>query len=91
MGVTYFAASVDDADTNKRFAESLDLNYPILSDPEKKVAATYGVLNEPSGYARRWTFYIDEGGIIRHIDRDVRPSDAGEVVVKRLNELGLAE
>ncbi len=35
--VAYFAASVDDAETNKKFAESLELDYPILSDPDKKV------------------------------------------------------
>ena len=30
----YFTASVDDAETNNKFAESLGLDYPILSDPE---------------------------------------------------------
>ena len=49
--VAYFAASVDDAKTNKEFAESLELDYPILSDPDKKVAEAYGVLR--SGYAAR--------------------------------------
>src|SRR3954463_3700089 len=28
-GVAYFTASVDDADTNAKFAKSLDLDYPI--------------------------------------------------------------
>ena len=46
--VAYFAASVDDAETNKKFAESLELDYPILSDPDKKVAEAYGVLRSGS-------------------------------------------
>ena len=54
--VAYFAASTDDAETNKRFAESLDADYPILSDPDKKVAGAYGVLMPERGFANRWTF-----------------------------------
>ncbi len=91
FGITFFAASVDDAETNKKFAESLDANYPILSDPEKKVAAAFGVLNDSGQYARRWTFYIDKEGIIRFVDRDVNPSNAGTAIVEKLKELGLTE
>ncbi len=36
LGVAYFTASVDTPEYNKKFAESLDLDYPILSDPSKK-------------------------------------------------------
>ena len=65
--MAYFAASVDDSETNKKFAESLDLDFPILSDPEKKVATAYGVLQ--GGYAARHTFYIGPDGKILHVDR----------------------
>ncbi len=85
--MAYFAASVDDAETNKRFAESLDLNYPILSDPDKKVAEAYGVLSE-RGFARRWTFYINREGYIEYIDKEVNPGDHGRAVVEKLTELG---
>ena len=34
--VAYFMASVDDAETNKKFAEQEQVNFPFLSDPEKK-------------------------------------------------------
>jgi len=53
--VRYFAASVDSVDTNTRFAQSLGVDYPILSDPGKQVARAYGVL-WAGGYASRWTF-----------------------------------
>ncbi len=57
--VAYFTASVDDAETNKKFAESLGLDFPILSDPEKDTAKEFGVLNE-RGMASRWTALISE-------------------------------
>jgi len=34
---------VDDAETNKKFAQSLAADYPLLSDPTKQVAKAYGV------------------------------------------------
>ena len=67
-GFRIFAASVDGVDANRRFAESLGLTYPVLSDPTKATARAYGVL-APSGYASRWTFYIGADGIILDIDK----------------------
>ena len=48
LDVAYFTASVDTPEENKKFAESLDLDYPILSDPDKSVAKAYGVLMSAS-------------------------------------------
>ena len=85
--MAYFAASVDDPETNKKFAESLDLDYPILSDPETTVAEAYGVLRD--GYAARHTFYIGSDGKILFVDREVNPRTAGKDVAARLKELGV--
>src|SRR5438093_1553104 len=65
LHVAYFTASVDAPEQNKKFAESLQLDYPILSDPDKTVATAYGVVHEGRPVAERWTFYIDKEGIIR--------------------------
>ena len=83
MGVSVFAASVDSADTNARFAESLGIGYPILSDPTKEVARAYGVL-APSGYASRWTFFIGADGRILDIDKKVSAASHGRDVVAKL-------
>jgi peroxiredoxin Q/BCP len=83
--VAYFAASTDDAETNKKFAESLGLDYPILSDPTKQTAKAYGVLQ--GDYANRHTFYIDRDGKILYVDREVKPQSAGDDVLKRLADL----
>ena len=83
----YFAASVDDAETNKKFAEHVEADYPILSDPEKKVATAYGVVDGQHPLAARWTFYIGPDGKIRAFDEKVSPPTAGADVVKKLEEL----
>ena len=82
----YFAASVDSPDANRKFAESLGVRYPILSDPTKEVARAYGVLAR-SGYASRWTFYIGADGRILEIDKKVSPSSHGADVARRVREL----
>ena len=82
-----FAASVDDAATNKKFAESVEADYVILSDPDKKAATEYGVVNDQRPLAYRWTFYIGADGRIIDIDQKVSPSTAGADVLKRLDAL----
>jgi peroxiredoxin Q/BCP len=86
--IAYFAASVDDVQTNHKFAEELQVNYPILSDLDKSVAKEYGVLAPGGGYAQRWTFYIDKTGKIARIDKQVSPQTSGADLLKNLKELG---
>jgi peroxiredoxin Q/BCP len=81
---------VDDAKTNKEFAEHVGADYPILSDPGKEVATAYGVLGR-IGMASRWTFYIAPDGKIIHIDKSVKTSTAGADVAAKLGELGVAK
>src|SRR5258706_11127671 len=59
----YFMISVDTLDDNKGFAEKEKADFPLLSDPTKKTADAYGVLNQ-AGLANRWTFYISRDGTI---------------------------
>jgi peroxiredoxin Q/BCP len=87
--VHYFTASVDDAETNKKFAESLSADYPILSDPAKTTASAYGVVTAERQLAYRWTFYIGPDGKVLYVDKAVAPPTAGADVVKRLGELGV--
>jgi len=87
--VRYFAASVDTPETNAEFAASLELDYPILSDPTREVARAYGVLGK-SGFASRWTFYIGIDGRILEVDRTVSASRHGQDVAAKLAALGVA-
>ena len=90
--VTYFMASVDPIEGekgNKAFAESQKADFPLLSDPTKKTAEAYGVLN-PRGVASRWTFYIGKDGTITHIDKAVKPATSAEDMAAKLGELKVA-
>jgi peroxiredoxin Q/BCP len=86
----YFTASCDTPEDNKKFAESLELDFPILSDPTKSNATAFGVLGK-GGNATRWTFYIDKDGKIAHIDRTVKTETHGKDVAAKLAELGVAK
>jgi peroxiredoxin Q/BCP len=75
--VAYFMASVDTPEKNADFAKQEEANFPMLSDPDKKVAAEYGVLGG-RGTANRWTFYIGPDGKIQFIDKTVN-TQVGEL------------
>jgi peroxiredoxin Q/BCP len=90
--VTYFMASVDKLEGekgNKAFAETMKADFPMLSDPDKKTAEAYGVLNQ-RGFANRWTFYIDKNGNIAAIEKMVRPATSAEDMIAKLGELKVA-
>lgn len=86
--------SVDDPETNKKFADEHQADFPLLSDPARNVATAYGVLPPPNPArpdaplrARRWTFYIGADGKIILIDKMVRTGTAGEDLAAKLAEL----
>jgi lipoyl-dependent peroxiredoxin subunit C len=61
--------STDAIETHLRFVESdeaySNLQYPLFSDTDKTMSASYGVLLEEPGIALRGTFVIDPEGILR--------------------------
>jgi len=89
--VAYFTASNDKPEANKKFAESLSVDYPILSDPDSSVATSYGVFNPERKAALRWTFYIGANGKILAIDKAVKTDTHGADVAAKLGELGVAK
>jgi len=89
FNVAYFAASCDDAETNKKFAESLGLDYPILSDPKFSLSGPLGVTDAAQQRPRRWTIYISKEGKILHIDKSVKTMTHGADVAAKLKELGV--
>lgn len=89
--VAYFTASTDPAEKNKEFAKSLDVDYPILSDPKGKVATAYGIYNAERDIASRTTFIIDKNGKIAAIDAGVKTETHGADVAAKLKELGVEE
>lgn len=86
--VAYFGASVDDPETNRRFAAYIRIDFPILSDPDKRVARAYGVMTT-AGFPARWTFYIGTDGRILAIDKHVRTSTHGADIAAALDSMKL--
>jgi len=84
--VAYFMASVDTPERNLEFARVTEADFPLLSDPAKTVATSYGVLGG-RGNANRWTFYIGPDGKIQYIEKQVNAARAGEDVLAKLAEL----
>jgi peroxiredoxin len=71
-GAQLLGVSVDSSYSLKAFAQTYNLQFPLLSDFNKKVVKLYGVLQDPwvglgyKGAAKRATFVIDNRGMIRH-------------------------
>lgn len=80
--------SLDDPEKNRAFAESLETQQTLLSDPTGDVARAYGVAGFGGLFAKRWTFYIDREGVIREIDKNVKVGSAGQDIARQLGELG---
>ncbi|MEH6610631.1 MAG: redoxin domain-containing protein [Halioglobus sp.] len=85
--VAYFMASTDPLDKTIAFAESLEADFPLLSDASTETANDYGVL--VSGIARRHTIYIGSDGKILKVDSQVTPASSAEDMVATLAELGI--
>jgi len=86
--VKYFMISVDTLEDNTKFAQMHEADFPILANPDKKVAEAYGVLGR-LGFASRWTFYIGPDGRILDIDKSVKAATSGEDMVAKLTTLGV--
>jgi peroxiredoxin Q/BCP len=80
--------SLDTPEKNREFAESLGAKHVLLSDPSGETARAYGVAGIGGLFAKRWTFYVDPGGVIREIDRNVATATAGQDMARKLGELG---
>ena len=92
-GITVIGVSPDGLKSHKRFKEKYNLNFILLSDPDKRVAEMFGAYGEKKSYGKvtkgiiRSTFYI-ENGTIKKAWRNVRAKGHVERILK---ELGLTE
>jgi peroxiredoxin Q/BCP len=67
--VVVVGISADSLETHKRFAESLDMPFKLLSDPTQRVARIYGSKGA-NNYMRRTVYVIDPSGNVAY--RDLR-------------------
>jgi peroxiredoxin Q/BCP len=64
-GAEVIGISADDGESHKRFAGRHRLPMLLLSDPDGRVRAAYGVRN--GLLPGRVTFLIDKDGVVRHV------------------------
>ena len=80
-GVQLVGISVDSSFSLKAFAQTYNLQFPLLSDFNKKVVKLYGVLQDSwvnlgyRGVAKRAVMVVDRRGMLRYRWVTDKPSD----------------
>jgi peroxiredoxin Q/BCP len=65
LGAKMLGISPQSVESHEQFAAHHGLNVPLLSDPRKRVARSYGVVG-PGGFIRRSVFLVDGDGVLRY-------------------------
>ncbi|NUM81752.1 thioredoxin-dependent thiol peroxidase [bacterium] len=71
--IAVFGISPDDEKSHQKFTAKYKLPFPLLSDPDHKVAEKYGAWGLKKLYGREYegilrsTFIIDKDGMIEHV------------------------
>jgi peroxiredoxin Q/BCP len=74
-----------------KFRETHDLNFPLLSDPDKQILEAYGAWGEKTMYGKkvtgviRSTFVVDPKGKIAHAFYNVKATGHVAKLIKDLN------
>ena len=90
QGGVVLGVSPDPLSSHVKFRDKFQLNFPLLSDEDHRVAEAYGVWKEKSMYGKKYwgiersTFLIDEGGVVVEAWRKVKPKGHAERVAEAL-------
>jgi len=79
--------SLDDIETQRKFKGENKLPFEILSDSDKRVSKSYGVLDPSGNFSQRYTFIIAPDGKISHIFDKVNVEQHGKEVKEILDKL----
>jgi peroxiredoxin Q/BCP len=90
-GWQVLGCSPDGLESHEEFREKYELNFPLIADPDHRVAEMYGVWREKQNFGKtyegvvRSTFLIDEEGVIADIMDNVRATGHVERLVRELD------
>jgi peroxiredoxin Q/BCP len=75
-GIVVLGCSIDSSDNHRAFIKKYSLQFPLLLDPDKTIARTYGAANGIPilGFDKRITYLIDPAGKILKVYPSVDPS-----------------
>jgi peroxiredoxin Q/BCP len=93
LGAKVYGISPDDIESHGRFRDKFQLNFPLLADPEHKIAEKYGAWREKNMYGKktmgiaRSTFIIDKEGNVARTWKAVKVDGHDAAVLAALKEL----
>ena len=93
LGAKVLGVSPDDVASHVKFRDKYQLNFPLLADPDHKVAEKFGAWREKNMYGKkkmgvvRSTFLIGPDGVIQKVWKQVKVDGHDAAVLKALTEL----
>lgn len=87
LNADIFGVSIDSVEDQAAFHKKYHLNFTLLADAKGDVAKAYGTKMPLLPMSKRWTFIIDPGLKIRHIDQGVDPVKDAPNTAAKLAEL----
>ena len=91
-GAAVLGISPDDPAALAKWKKKRDLPYPLLSDPDHKVAEAYGVWGEKSMFGKKYMgiirshFVVDESGNLEDTQVKVKPEDSVSLAVSAVTD-----
>ena len=89
-GFVVIGVSPDSIASHQKFRAKYDLDFELISDPDKEILNAYGAYGEKKLYGKvsmgvlRSTFIIDEEGVLLAVIKAVKTKEATEQVLKKL-------
>jgi peroxiredoxin Q/BCP len=93
LGVAVLGVSADSVESHQKFRDKFQLNFPLLADPDHKVAEKYGAWREKVRFGKksmgiqRSTFVIDAEGVLRKVWKSVQVDGHDAQVLAAVEEL----
>jgi len=90
LGAKVFGVSPDDVASHVKFKGKYKLNFPLLADPDHKIAEKFGAWREKNMYGKktmgivRSTFIIGPDGVIKKVWRSVKVDSHDSAVIEAL-------
>src|SRR6187401_3641633 len=93
LGAKVLGVSPDDVESHEKFRDKFQLNFPLLADPDHKVAEKYGAWREKNMYGKktmgiqRSTFVIDAEGKVAKVWKAVQVDGHDQSVIDAIEQL----
>jgi len=93
LGAVVLGVSPDTVESHEKFRDKYELNFPLLADPDHKVAEKYGAWREKNMYGKksmgiqRSTFLIDSNGKIAKVWKRVNVDGHDDQVIEAIRRL----